>query len=113
MSGKGYENLKIKIFNNPLIRQWTLTHSNKSHQFSTMFRKKTLCLKKPTPSCRSAKNDRRAKPTGLGYGRAVGLWHTTQEGHPVRISGQDVERGTFSHRHAEAKSESSEEEIYD
>ena len=27
------------------------------------------------------------------------------EGHPVRISGQDVERGTFSHRHAVVKSE--------
>jgi 2-oxoglutarate dehydrogenase E1 component len=32
------------------------------------------------------------------------------DGHPVRFSGQDVERGTFSHRHAVVKVENSEEE---
>ncbi|MAM19757.1 MAG: 2-oxoglutarate dehydrogenase E1 component [Christiangramia sp.] len=41
----------------------------------------------------------------LAYGSLM------QEGYNVRISGQDVERGTFSHRHAVLKVEDSEEEI--
>jgi 2-oxoglutarate dehydrogenase E1 component len=40
----------------------------------------------------------------MAYGTLV------QEGHAVRVSGQDVERGTFSHRHAVVKTEEGDEE---
>ena len=46
-----------------------------------------------------------------GMGEMLAYGSLLQEGFDVRISGQDVERGTFSHRHAVVKVEDSEEEI--
>ena len=51
--------------------------------------------------------------TGLldwGMGEMLAYGSLLQDGHPIRFSGQDVERGTFSHRHAVLKIEDSEEE---
>jgi len=59
-------------------------------------------------------DDRKAMIASDKYDWAMGelLAYATlmSEGHHVRFSGQDVERGTFSHRHAVVKLEDSEEE---
>ncbi len=45
-----------------------------------------------------------------GMGELMAYATLLSEGHPIRMSGQDCERGTFSHRHAVLKVEDSEEE---
>lgn len=50
------------------------------------------------------------KPVDWAMGELLAYGTLLHEGYPVRISGQDVERGTFSHRHAVVRVEDSEEQ---
>ncbi|KZZ62966.1 2-oxoglutarate dehydrogenase E1 component [Oleiphilus sp. HI0125] len=46
------------------------------------------------------KMDQGALPLNWGYGETMAYATLLNEGHDIRITGQDVGRGTFSHRHA-------------
>ncbi|HBI78149.1 MAG TPA: 2-oxoglutarate dehydrogenase E1 component, partial [Marinobacter adhaerens] len=41
-----------------------------------------------------------ALPINWGYGEVMAYATLLDEGHPIRLTGQDIGRGTFSHRHA-------------
>ncbi|MAL98335.1 MAG: 2-oxoglutarate dehydrogenase E1 component [Alteromonadaceae bacterium] len=47
-----------------------------------------------------SKMNQGAMPLNWGFGETMAYATLLNEGHPIRITGQDVGRGTFSHRHA-------------
>merc|ERR1719223_87446 len=59
-----------------------------------------------------ARSEMAERGTGIDWGtaEAMAFGSLLIEGNHVRITGQDVQRGTFSHRHAVVKDQDSEEE---
>ena len=47
-----------------------------------------------------AEMGRGERPIDFGMAEALAIASLVEEGHPVRMSGQDTRRGTFNHRHA-------------
>ncbi|WP_097461703.1 2-oxoglutarate dehydrogenase E1 component [Mangrovitalea sediminis] len=47
-----------------------------------------------------SKMNQGAMPINWGFGEIMAYATLLHEGHPIRLTGQDVGRGTFSHRHA-------------
>ena len=59
-----------------------------------------------------AKNLRSGSSIDWATGEALAFGSLLTEGHPVRLSGQDSTRGTFSHRHSGLVNQNSEERYY-
>jgi 2-oxoglutarate dehydrogenase E1 component len=71
-----------------------------------------LKLFKKTIRLQESRQEMIGENSGLDWAMAELLAYGTilEEGHPIRLSGQDTERGTFSHRHSVLRVEDSEEE---
>ena len=73
--------------------------------------KKDLLFKKTQKLLLNRKKMIESNSLDWSMGELLAYATLLDEGHSIRISGQDVERGTFSHRHAILKLDHSEEEV--
>ena len=103
MDSSFFEEIKTSV--NPLIlkdlakKLYIFPDSNK------LFKKTKKILKEREKMMEQSNKLDWAMAESLAYASLL------NEGYNIRISGQDVERGTFSHRHAILKTEDSEKEI--
>ena len=67
-------------------------------------------IRKVTKLLKTRKDNFEADKIDWAMGELLAYGTLLLESHPIRISGQDVQRGTFSHRHAVIKDETTEEE---
>jgi len=109
---KGFSRAKTKKMIEEIDTTFKISHLNKIAECITnlpsdkKFLRKTLRLVDERKQMYFKKNK-----LDWGLVELLAYGSLLFEGNDVRISGQDVERGTFSHRHAVVKVEDSEEEL--
>ena len=109
---KGFSRAKTKKMIEEINTTFKISHLNKIAECITnlpsdkKFLRKTLRLVDERKQMYFKKNK-----LDWGLVELLAYGSLLFEGNDVRISGQDVERGTFSHRHAVVKVEDSEEEL--
>ncbi|MDC0382464.1 2-oxoglutarate dehydrogenase E1 component [Flavobacteriaceae bacterium] len=109
---KGFKRVKKDKMLSDFKTNTSLDHLNKIAKTITNLPENKNFLKK----ARKLINDRskmffETNKLDWAMGEMLAYGTLLNEGYNVRISGQDVERGTFSHRHAILKVEDSEEEV--
>ena len=109
---KGFKRVKKDKMLSDFKTNTSLDHLNKIAKTITNLTENKNFLKKT----RKLINDRskmffETNKLDWAMGEMLAYGTLLNEGYNVRISGQDVERGTFSHRHAILKVEDSEEEV--
>jgi len=109
---KGFENVREWEMMDPVKTTFAKTKLDKIAKVITALPKGKKFLRKVEKLVKDRYNMYfEADNLDWAMGELLAYGTLLEEGFAVRMSGQDVERGTFSHRHAVMKVEESEEEI--
>ncbi len=109
---KGFENVREWEMMDAVDTKFTKTKLNKIAKVITALPEGKKFLRKVEKLVKDRYNMYfEADNLDWAMGELLAYGSLLEEGYAVRMSGQDVERGTFSHRHAVMKVEESEEEV--
>ena len=109
---KGFENVREWEMMDPVNTKFTKTKLDKIAKVITALPEGKKFLRKVEKLVKDRYNMYfEADNLDWAMGELLAYGSLLEEGYAVRMSGQDVERGTFSHRHAVMKVEESEEEV--
>ncbi|MDF4201956.1 2-oxoglutarate dehydrogenase E1 component [Maribacter sp. SA7] len=109
---KGFENVREWEMMDAVNTKFTKTKLNKIAKVITALPEGKKFLRKVEKLVKDRyKMYFEADNLDWAMGELLAYGSLLEEGYAVRMSGQDVERGTFSHRHAVMKVEESEEEV--
>lgn len=109
---KGFENVREWEMMDPVKTTFAKTKLDKIAKVITALPKSKKFLRKVEKLVKDRYNMYfEADNLDWAMGELLAYGSLLEEGFAVRMSGQDVERGTFSHRHAVMKVEESEEEV--